>query len=252
LRPVICQKVRGRNHPQQQNTSFSFFATLTRLSGFAFDAEFNNVVFPVTVPPGGVKRGDIFFVERGEIAGEWNDGLFDMFRHGFFHPALWNALCCPQVLMSQVQTRLTSAHSEVREKRPMNYNTVLALFLLAFFLDVCLIMPLMELRTGNDELASPIIESNWSFMAEMIYVGYTICITLYSLVLFARLRAAVRNRFTIGRSCAVEDLCCSCCCHACAIAQLARQTADYHTEEAACCTTTGLRSSENINLCTLV
>jgi Cys-rich protein (TIGR01571 family) len=36
----------------------------------------------------------------------WNDGLFDCFRLGLFHPTVWNALCCPQLLMGQVLTRL--------------------------------------------------------------------------------------------------------------------------------------------------
>lgn len=40
------------------------------------------------------------------IGKSWNDSLFDCFRFGLFHPTLWNALCCPQILMGQVLTRL--------------------------------------------------------------------------------------------------------------------------------------------------
>lgn len=37
---------------------------------------------------------------------QWKDGLFDCFRYGYCHVTIWNALCCPQILMAQVLTRL--------------------------------------------------------------------------------------------------------------------------------------------------
>ena len=36
----------------------------------------------------------------------WKDGLCDCFRFGVFHASVWNALCCPTILMGQVLTRL--------------------------------------------------------------------------------------------------------------------------------------------------
>jgi hypothetical protein len=38
--------------------------------------------------------------------GYWKDGLFECCRFGFFHPSLWNATCCPQILLAQISTRL--------------------------------------------------------------------------------------------------------------------------------------------------
>ena len=38
--------------------------------------------------------------------GDWKDGLFECCRLGFFHPSLWNATCCPQILLAQISTRL--------------------------------------------------------------------------------------------------------------------------------------------------
>ena len=37
--------------------------------------------------------------------GSWKDGLFGCFRFGFFHPSLWHATFCPQILLAQVSTR---------------------------------------------------------------------------------------------------------------------------------------------------
>ena len=38
--------------------------------------------------------------------GQWRDGLWDCFSLGFFHAILWNAICCPTVLLGQLLTRL--------------------------------------------------------------------------------------------------------------------------------------------------
>ncbi|KAL7571415.1 hypothetical protein ACA910_007720 [Epithemia clementina (nom. ined.)] len=48
--------------------------------------------------------GRIQMVQREH--GQWKDGLFDCFRFGVFHASVWNALCCPTILMAQVLTRL--------------------------------------------------------------------------------------------------------------------------------------------------
>jgi PLAC8 family len=36
----------------------------------------------------------------------WKDGLFDCFKYGVCHPTVVNSLCCPQLLMGQILTRM--------------------------------------------------------------------------------------------------------------------------------------------------
>ena len=45
-------------------------------------------------------------VDDSVPVGYWKDGLFECCKFGFFHPSLWNATCCPQILLAQISTRL--------------------------------------------------------------------------------------------------------------------------------------------------
>lgn len=89
--------------------------------GYTFDAEANGHSFKVTVPVGGVEEGQKFSVPfpagangysgaaipRASVpVGHWKDGLCDCCQHGLIHPALWNACCCPMVLVGQIMHRL--------------------------------------------------------------------------------------------------------------------------------------------------
>ena len=70
--------------------------------GYVFNAVANGRTFSVTVPAGGVSRGQTFsapFVPGGGGAsasavpeGRWKDGLCDCCRFGCCHPSLWMAL----------------------------------------------------------------------------------------------------------------------------------------------------------------
>ena len=74
-------------------------------------------------PPGGVQAGQIISVPCPEVRHmasevtpflsrqsfeyrkDWKSPLFDCCRYGFFHPHLWSALLCPQLLLAQILTR---------------------------------------------------------------------------------------------------------------------------------------------------
>jgi len=102
----------------------------TLTAGYTFQASYNGVVFPVTVPPGGVKEGQKIVVpftnhettsELTPLAaidtaphGHWKDGLCDCFKYGICHPSLCNAFFCPQLLMGQILTRYVHAASPFR------------------------------------------------------------------------------------------------------------------------------------------
>lgn len=67
---------------------------------------------------------------------------------------------------------------------------------------------------------------------------------LLTLIVVTCLRKRVREKYDIPADClgATEDFWSSFFCTSCTICQIARHTADYDAQEAACCTGTGLVS----------
>jgi hypothetical protein len=125
--------------PCDMGEGYTFMVTAN--SGFDDDT------IPVTVPPGGVRQGQIFYAkarsflhknqhisnesffsigssqkdessnlsERAQLIrpstisksiNQWKDRWYDCCRLGLFHVTLWNAFCCPQILMAQILNRL--------------------------------------------------------------------------------------------------------------------------------------------------
>lgn len=81
-------------------------APATLPEGYEFDARIGERTVTVTVPEGGVEKGQTLTVPlpatveqliTGSISipvGHWRDGLFDIFKHGACHPAVWASCCC--------------------------------------------------------------------------------------------------------------------------------------------------------------
>ncbi|KAL7550005.1 hypothetical protein ACHAWF_016200 [Thalassiosira exigua] len=117
-------------------TNVQVIAPATLAAGYTFDAMFDGTTFTVTVPEGGVVKGQRFIVpfapaplavavavpgepsapppegggprRRGHGApptGIWRDGLCDCFRHGPCHPSLLYACFFRTFLVGQVLTR---------------------------------------------------------------------------------------------------------------------------------------------------
>jgi Cys-rich protein (TIGR01571 family) len=199
-------------------------------------------------PQGGVKEGQVFRVpfqnEDSEETKQWKDGIFACFGYGIFHPMLWNAWCCPQLLLSQVLTRLDMTWlAERAERSSPTFRRITFLFVAICVLDTLRSPPLLEMKLDSQGgvLYSP---SQSTMFKELFLFCLSIPMSIYSLIVLVKLRAAVRNKYGIktGIFGCLEDLCCVCCCHCCMIAQLARQTADYGREAASCCSKNGLRS----------
>jgi Cys-rich protein (TIGR01571 family) len=220
-------------------------------------------------------------------AGHWKDGVGDLFKYGVLHPTVWNALCCPQVLMKQLSNRLSGSDDESSHADELawcgsaqskkkgcaasaesssaadgggsagssvaGYKRGTTLFLVACVVDFLLIAPILEATTsvaqqdGHGGEQQP----NMSFGTQCFYVLWTIALTSIAIYSVVQLRAAVRAKYGIspGTCGTCEDVCCVVCCHSCALAQLARQTADYDEEEAHCCTVDGLAGSKRLNPC---
>jgi Cys-rich protein (TIGR01571 family) len=199
-------------------------------------------------PQGGVKEGQLIRVpfqkDHFEETKRWKDGLFACFRYGIFHPSLWNALCCPELLLSQLLTRLNMTWLAEREERSSpTFRRITFLFIALYLVDKLLSPPLSELKLDGRGGVS--YEPSPSTMfKELFLFCLSIPMSIYSFIVLIKLRAAVRNKNGIrtGMFGHLEDFWCVCCCHCCIIAQMARQTADYEQEPASCCSKNGLRS----------
>jgi len=188
-----------------------------------------------------------------ERDGRWKDGILSCFRHGIFHPTLWNACCCPHVLMIQLWNRLKLEDERLdtpstRKKR--SYTQTTLLFLIAAMFDFWLFSPLFGLETSKE-----VPGESSALLIEFVYICWSLILSMYTLLIAVRLRVAIREKHQIPSRCCgkAEDLCCIACCHCCTLVQLAKQTTDYEEEEAACCTTTGLASqSKRLDVCMVI
>jgi hypothetical protein len=74
-------------------------------------------------------------------------------------------------------------------------------------------------------------------------------LSIWLLVTMIRTRMYIRRKYHISAMCCgdncIEDCCVSYWCTCCALAQMARHTADYENQHAACCSKTGLKDAAN-------
>jgi hypothetical protein len=80
-------------------------APATLPEGYEFEASIGDRLVKITVPQGGIEKGQTFSVPLPEKVeslisgisipvGHWRDGLFDIFHYGVCHPSCWTACCC--------------------------------------------------------------------------------------------------------------------------------------------------------------
>lgn len=221
-------------------------APSTMKEGFVFNAIHNGVVFPVTVPSGGVKEGDVIqapFVPLGATeSGKWKDDIFACTRYGIFHPSFLCACCCQFVLLAQVMTRLRldwKAAPAQGDEWKKTFRNVVVISVIYGVLST-LLTPAADIEGDYDDIQS-IIENTpdpnpFAQFLNMVY-------GLYILYVVMKARKLVRERNGIPEKHCIgcEDIACACCCTCCTVSQLARETADYDTEEGAFFTTDGLK-----------
>jgi Cys-rich protein (TIGR01571 family) len=132
--------------------------------------------------------------------------------------------------------------AERAEKSSPTFRRITFLFIALCVMDLLLSPPLLEVKLdGQGDMIY--VPTHSTLLKQLFFFFLSIPMSIYSLLLLVKLRAAVRSKYGIktgilGR---LEDLWCVCCCHCCTIAQLARQTADYEREPASCCSKNGLR-----------
>jgi Cys-rich protein (TIGR01571 family) len=177
---------------------------------------------------------------------KWKDGLCSCFHFGFFHPTLWNAWLCPQVLLGQILMRMNmnwlATSSNSKEGFQKTFRKILIVLIIFSLYDAFMAPPLFELNLNEkgELMVSSRNEYPWH---QLFYVLLSLPMSIYGIVIVVKLRAAIREKYGIpnGRFGKMEDFFCICFCNCCAMAQMARQTADYDDEPAACCTPNGMR-----------
>eukprot|EP00553_Chaetoceros_curvisetus_P008322 CAMPEP_0204630950 /NCGR_PEP_ID=MMETSP0717-20131115/21633_1 /ASSEMBLY_ACC=CAM_ASM_000666 /TAXON_ID=230516 /ORGANISM="Chaetoceros curvisetus" /LENGTH=260 /DNA_ID=CAMNT_0051648377 /DNA_START=49 /DNA_END=831 /DNA_ORIENTATION=+ len=215
--------------------------------GFVFDAIHNGVVFPVTVPAGGVKEGEVIQVPFKPLSdtissgspGKWKDDIFACSRYGIFHPSFLYACCCHFVLLAQVMTRLRvnwKADPAVGDEWKKTFRNVIVISCVYGFLKyIFMLAPEPGMEDDNVEVIGFVV--TFEQIIGFIY-------WLYMLYVVSKTRKLVRQRDGISDENCVgcEDVACALCCGCCTVSQMARQTAHYDTEEAAFFTIDGLES----------
>eukprot|EP00560_Eucampia_antarctica_P005974 CAMPEP_0197824278 /NCGR_PEP_ID=MMETSP1437-20131217/1540_1 /TAXON_ID=49252 ORGANISM="Eucampia antarctica, Strain CCMP1452" /NCGR_SAMPLE_ID=MMETSP1437 /ASSEMBLY_ACC=CAM_ASM_001096 /LENGTH=260 /DNA_ID=CAMNT_0043423831 /DNA_START=26 /DNA_END=808 /DNA_ORIENTATION=+ len=223
-------------------------APLNLPEGATFTAKLDDnsgSVFTVTVPNGGVIKGQNFMVPLPGVIDEprinaphgyWKDGLFDFLAEGFLHSSFCCALCCTQIAMGQVmqRSRLDWLGS------PTTKELAVGTFRIVLILSIASIVFSFALNLYEDSywdsgMDSPSIITTIKTCGEVLFI-------LWSIFALYKTRQSVRERYSIPeeRCVGCEDLCCSIFCSCCTVAQLARHTGEHEKYQGIYFSETGL------------
>jgi hypothetical protein len=123
------------------------------------------------------------------------------------------------------------------------FSKLMAILLMLSLYDMLMRPPLFEINVDEKGELSFTQNQNYPLWHQACYLLLSLPSTIYGLLVVIKLRAAIRVKYGIstGRLGRLEDFICVCCCNCCVFAQMARQTADYEHEPAACCSPNGMR-----------
>jgi len=234
--------------------------------GYQFEAESEGKHYMVTVPEGGVKEGQEFTAKASPIPvitaskgvggssgpGSWKDGLCSCLRYGCCHPHLCLSFWCMPIALAQVMTRMRlnflaqrGSVSEVAKTFTRVVVITVTYFLTNWLLGMATFAMMGDLVIDENNSydvteGKGLMVMILHYVREILYYAFMI----YILIALYRTRKAVREQHNIPtQSCGnYEDVCCTLFCSFCTTMQLMRQTADYDTYNANCCTETGLPS----------
>lgn len=220
----------------KNSTTLRVVAPATLPEGYQFDVELDGSNYTVTVPEGGVEKGQEFEIpwavtsrssnsnsgsEEGDddgghiLSGHWRVPLCSC-CNVFTQATFWMGFICTPILMAQLLTRLRlnwKGQVDSDEETALAFNKIvlgaIAVLIIGYI---------------------PVI-------------GWIVVMIYWWLVVFwigATVRRRVRERYKIPAKTNLEDAVCMCCCSCCAAIQMARQTHDDTEYPGYCCTTHGL------------
>lgn len=172
------------------------------------------------------------------------------FRLGISHPTLCNAWLCPQVLLGQLLTRMKMnwlAAPSSKASYQSTFRKIMAFLFVFSVYDLYMRPPLFEVIVDEKGELS-LTQNSYPLWQQVCYILLSLPMSAYGIVVVAKLRAAIRAKYGIptGRLGRLEDFMCVCFCNCCVFAQMARQTANYDQEPAACCSPTGVRKKATL------
>lgn len=228
-------------------------APATLVEGYEFEAQYEGKTFTVTVPKGGVTKGQKFMatIPTKESAvspdlplGHWKDGLCDCCMFGCCHPSCCIAAFCQPILWGQIMTRmkltwLASPGLPAEVAKTFTYISagyIIWIVLFSFFGQNQVTTTYTDPDTGNTTPFTSFVNNPFGNFLNFLYF-------LFILYIGTKTRYAVRKRYNIptGQCGDCEDLACVWCCSCCTVSQLARATADYETTPPSWCSETGLQ-----------
>jgi len=225
-------------------------APSTLPEGYTFEAQLGGdptKTFTVEVPAGGVNEGDTFLapvpdgIDIPRIkapTGQWKDSLFSFFSAGFCSPHLWCALCCTQIALGQVMTRMQLTW--IGEPGPWMTTRTTFKVVVWLVISYTIYESALQLAEIAEEESNPY--SNVSPFLPIFKTLGNVLFWFWFLYALCKTRESVRARYSIPeQNCeGCEDLVCATFCSCCSIAQMARHTGDFDNYPSSCCTDTGL------------
>jgi Cys-rich protein (TIGR01571 family) len=214
----------------------------------------------ITIPPGGVERGQTFAVPMPETTnvapaihipvGHWRDTPWDFFQYGPCHPHCWTSWLCTFLATGQVIRRVgfnwTGVTAVDAREKAQAFPIILAIVALYMFLHFTLLFIVVALDPEDPDADSsdpnyvpP--EPTMAFLVVLeMYKWWHFAYWILSTVILAHTRRSLRQKYGIPAACGQEDIVCAVCCHCCVAAQMLRHTTDYNVYPSYLCTDTGL------------
>mmetsp|Transcript_5014 Transcript_5014/g.9097 ORF Transcript_5014/g.9097 Transcript_5014/m.9097 type:complete len:318 (-) Transcript_5014:127-1080(-) len=238
----------------------------------AFEVDVEGQCLMVKVPAGGAREGQKISVPfpSGWTAvcrvstpvGHWKDGMCECFRHGVFHPLLFNACYCPLVATGQIMHRLKLTwlgNEGTIAQTTATFRTILWIaisyyigrFVIGLLMGANSVYQVVEVakmmasspnsgnRFGGNQPAHP--KNTVGGLLVWGRILFILSFVVFVIYLIAKTRKHIRSKYGIPeQSChGCEDFCCALWCQCCTVAQMGRHTADYDTYAALCCSENG-------------
>lgn len=256
-------------------TTIDVTAPMDLQEGYQLQVDVNGQPRTVTVPPGGVRKGDVFTVTEtvedvlaspggvGGISGlgsvphnAWRDGLCDCCSLGCCHSVCCLGFWFGPILLGQIMQRMSRNFVGCEGERPSASKTcmVVTIIYVIFMAIEIGISASVEAQAGcaganyqydvdsnNYVLTCPdgstANESSVSRTLSSVLSILSTIFFVYLLVSTCLTRSAIRKKYNIPSSCCgeCEDCCCAYWCFCCSVQQMARHTHDYRAQPVGCC-----------------
>ena len=127
--------------------------------------------------------------------GHWKDGMCNFCIFGPCHPSLWNAMCCPQILMAQVLTRMnmTWLGDNIGEGggggATHTFRNIVFIVIVYWVGGTLLAPPSPDVEIVGDDMNPEVVATpaDVPFLQDMLYRTLNLGFALYSLVVLIKL-----------------------------------------------------------------